>query len=403
MAQHSRTRARKDKRIVRRKPARKPARKAPRAKPLEPRAVEAALAGIAHDIRTPLTGIVALAELLVSSDIGAREREWAEALKGGAEHLAALTTLIIDAAKADATGLVLRREPFSPRALTQSVAQALAARAGTKSVRAEIAIAPDLPPLVAGDALRLRAALENLADNAVKFTGEGAVSFSAALERKARGKPRLVFTVADSGIGMTAAELKRLFRPFAQASEQVARQYGGAGLGLSFVQRVAKAMGGDLAVTSKPGRGTTFRLSIPVDLVDKYEAPEAEAARAAGRSLAILCAEDNPYGRVILNTILRELGHRVDFVDDGDGAVRAAARGGYDAVLMDVTLPGLDGFAAAKAIRALPGDAAQVLIVGISGRSGTEHEAAARAAGMNAYLGKPVSPARLAQVLLGML
>ena len=147
------------------------------------RAVEAALAGIAHDIRTPLTGIVALAELLATSDIGKREREWANAIKSGADHLAALATLIVDAVKADAAGLTLRHEPFSPRALAQAVGQALMARAGNKSIKAEIAIADDLPALVAGDALRLRAALENLADNAVKFTHDGAVALPSAGKR----------------------------------------------------------------------------------------------------------------------------------------------------------------------------------------------------------------------------
>ena len=143
------------------------------------RAIEAALAGIAHDIRTPLTGMVALAELLSSSDLSTREREWANAIKSGADHLAALATLIVDAARADTVGLGLRNEPFSPRALAEAVAQALSARAGNKNIKAAIAIARDLPALVSGDALRLRAALENLADNAMKFTQQGVVSFSA--------------------------------------------------------------------------------------------------------------------------------------------------------------------------------------------------------------------------------
>src|SRR5262252_3427103 len=141
-------------------------------------AVEAALAGIAHDIRTPLTGIVALAELLASSDLGAREREWANAVKSGADHLAALATLIVDGVKAHAKGLVLRAEPFSPRTLAEAVGAALAARASNKAVSANIKIADDLPAMVSGDGLRLRAALENLADNAVKFTQEGTVSFT---------------------------------------------------------------------------------------------------------------------------------------------------------------------------------------------------------------------------------
>lgn len=385
---------------TKRRGRRKPGKRAAKTGAPPPRAIEAALAGIAHDIRTPLTGIVALAELLASSDLGKREREWANALKSGAEHLAALTTLIVDAAKAEAKGLTLRREPFSPRALAQAVGQGLAARAGNKNVKTEIDIAPGLPATVAGDALRLRAALENLADNAVKFTRAGAVRFSAVSEPAARKRVRLVFTVSDSGIGLTAAELKKLFRPFAQASAEVARRYGGAGLGLVFVQRIAKAMGGELKVTSRQGRGSTFRLAVPVEVVAARPAAEAVDGRGApARALALLCAEDNPYGRVVMNTILTELGHRVDFVETGEAAVEAAARGGYDAVLMDVMLGGLDGLAATRRIRALPGRAGQLPVIGISGRGNAADEAAARAAGMNFYFIKPVSPGKLAQAL----
>ena len=373
----------------------------PRAdKPVSPRAIEAALAGIAHDVRTPLTGIVALAELLASSSLGPREREWANAIKSGADHLAALTTLIVDAAKAEAAGLTLRKEPFSPRALAQAVGQALIARAGNKDLKAEIRIADDLPAMVAGDAMRLRAALENLADNAVKFTGEGTVTFAAAAEPAGRGRVRLIFTVTDSGIGMSAAELKTLFRPFAQASAEIGRRYGGAGLGLTFIKRFAKAMGGDLTVASKKNEGSTFRFSALVDLIDAQPAADPGGARSSpARPLTILCAEDNPYGRVVMNTILTELGHRVDFVDSGEALVKAATSGGYDAVLVDVVLAGLDGLAATRAIRALPGKNGQVPVIGISGRNEAGGEEAARAAGMNFFFAKPVSPGKLAQAL----
>jgi CheY-like chemotaxis protein/nitrogen-specific signal transduction histidine kinase len=364
------------------------------------RATEAALAGIAHDIRTPLTGIVALAELLASSDLGQREREWANAIKSGADHLAALATLIVDAARAEAAGLVLRHEPFSPRALAETVGQALVARAGNGGVKAEIEIAPGLPAMVTGDALRLRAALENLADNAVKFTHEGGVRFSAAAEPAARGRVRMIFTIADSGIGMSAGELKLLFRPFAQASEQIARRYGGAGLGLAFVKRIAKAMGGDLKVTSRKGSGSTFRLTVLVERMEARSTAARSGVRAGPmRRLTLLCAEDNPYGRVVMNTILGELGHHVDFVESGEAAVKAATAGGYDAVLMDITLAGLDGIEATRRIRALPGRPGQVPVIAVTGRSESGSEEAARAAGMNFYFAKPVSPGKLAQAL----
>jgi CheY-like chemotaxis protein/nitrogen-specific signal transduction histidine kinase len=378
----------------------KRAKRVPRKTRQKTRSVEAALAGIAHDIRTPLTGIVALAELLASSDLGKREREWATAIKSGADHLAALTTLIVDAAKADAVGLVLRNEPFSPRALAQAVGQALVARAGNKSVKAEIEIAPGLPALVAGDELRLRAALENLADNAVKFTHQGGVNFSAGAELASRGRMRLIFKFTDSGIGLSAGELKLLFRPFAQASDEISRRYGGAGLGLMFVKRIAKAMGGDLKVTSKKGAGSSFRLTALVARVAARPVAQRDDARLGkARPLSILCAEDNPYGRVVMNTIIGELGHRVDFVESGEAAVQAAAGGGYDAVLMDIALAGLDGIEATRRIRALQGRAGTVPVIGISGCTEAGNEQAALAAGMNFYFAKPVSPSKLAEVL----
>jgi two-component system, sensor histidine kinase len=369
-------------------------------KDVQASAVEAALAGIAHDIRTPLTGIVALAELLASSDLGAREREWADAIKSGADHLAALSTLIVDAAKANVRGLVVRNEPFSPRVLAEVVGATLAARASNKALAADVRIAADLPAMVSGDVLRLRAALENLADNAVKFTDAGTVLFTADAETAARRRMRLVFTFTDSGIGMSAGELKKLFRPFAQGSAEIAKRYGGAGLGISFVKRLAKAMGGDLEVTSRKGHGSTFRLTVLVDHADLNPSSErTQGPAVAARPLSILCAEDNPYGRVVMNTILRELGHRVDFVETGEAAIDAVTRGAYDAVLMDVTLSGLGGLEATRRIRALPGKVGQTPVVAISGHDGVGDAQAARTAGVNHYFVKPVSPAKLAQVL----
>jgi CheY-like chemotaxis protein/nitrogen-specific signal transduction histidine kinase len=366
------------------------------------RAIEATLAGLAHDIRTPLAGILSLGELLATSGLGERERGWALAIKDTAAHLAALTTLIVDAARADAAGLVLRRQPFRPRELLRSVAALLTARAEAKGVAAEISIADTLPALLRGDRVRLRAALENLVDNALKFTEHGRIALSAAAEKAPRGRVRLVVSVTDSGIGLKPAEIRRLFRPFVQADENIARRYGGAGLGLALVKRSAEAMGGDLTVTSGPGAGSTFRFTAIVEKAAEAgdEGEERPGAPpSSGRSLRILCAEDNPYARVVLNTIVTELGHRADFVATGESAVDAVAGGGYDLVLMDVTLPGIDGMEAARRIRALPAPAQLMGIVGVSGGSGASAARNARDAGMNAYLVKPFTPTALARAI----
>jgi CheY-like chemotaxis protein len=359
--------------------------------------VETALATLAHEIRTPLNGILALSELIAAAELPEREREWASLVKGAAEHLANLTTLVVDGVRAHARGLALREEPFRPRALAEAVGGTLAARAEAKGLAANIVIAADLPELVSGDRVRLRAALENLADNAVKFTEAGQVGFSVA-SAPSRGRHRLTFTITDSGVGLTRAEIAKLFRPFAQANAAVARRFGGAGLGLVFVKRLAEAMQGKLAVESEAGRGSTFRLTVT--LAAAAARPAAARSRVAPtRSLRVLCAEDNPYARVVLNTILTELGHRTDFAGTGEAAVAAVERGDYDIVLMDVSLPGLDGLSAARAIRALPDGAAGVRIIGVSGRTEPADVEAALAAGMNAFLGKPVSAAALAQAL----
>src|SRR5262249_41872389 len=202
-----------------------------------------ALPVFAHEVRTSLTGVLALGELLARSDLGARERQWAADIKTSAEHLAALTTLVVDAAKVGAHSLTLQEEKFRPRDLLKALGATLAARAEAKGLTASVKIAADLPEWLIGDPVRLRAALESLLDNAVKFTEQGGVEWEARARRPARGRARLVFMVRDSGFGLTPAEIRRLSRPSPQPTPDAARRYGGAGLGLSIVKTLAERMG----------------------------------------------------------------------------------------------------------------------------------------------------------------
>jgi two-component system, sensor histidine kinase len=364
-----------------------------------PRAIEIALAGLAHDIRTPLTGILALSQLLQASDLPQRETGWAEAIRGAADHLARLTNIVVDAARAETAGLVLREEAFSLREFVDGIAGSLTARAQAKGLDADTAVTRTLPMRIIGDEVRLRSALENLIDNAVKFTERGSVGLSVSSKRAGRGRVTLSFVVRDSGMGMTAADLRRLFRPFAQASEDVARRYGGAGLGLVFVKRIANAMRGGLVVTSKLGRGSTFRLTATVASTAPAARKAAAGASVALPSLRLLCVEDNLYGRVVLSTILRELGHRVSFAGSGEAAVEAVASREHDAVLMDIALAGIDGLEATRRIRALPKPVGGIPIIGVSGRADVRDAEAAKAAGMNLYLRKPATPAELNEAL----
>ncbi|HEV7635987.1 MAG TPA: ATP-binding protein [Bradyrhizobium sp.] len=362
--------------------------------------VEAALAAFAHEVRTPLTGILAISDLLATSDLRERERRWVDTIKAGAEHLANLATLFVDAARGGRAGM--RRDLFDLRALARSAGDSLAGRAAAKGLQSQADISEKLPALVVGDAVRLRAALENLIDNAVKFTEQGGVTLSVKPVRGGQGKVGVAFAISDSGIGLTLAEIKRLFRPFSQANVSIASRFGGAGLGLSSVKQIARTMGGDIAVAQRRDGGTTFTLTVILARAKAQRAANsdqhADMAPDQARALRVLSVEDNPFGRVVLNTILTELGHQAEFIGRGEAATERIVEGDFDAVLMDMVLPGITGIEAIRQIRGLGPPLGRIAIIGVSGRG--DDEAASRAAGADAFLVKPVSPRALATALL---
>jgi len=377
--------------------ARKPA-----AKTAAPGIVETALATFAHEVRTPLTGILAISGLLATSDLDERERRWVDTIKAGAEHLASLATLFVDAARSGRSGFGVRRDFLDLRTLARNAGDSLAGRATAKGLQSRVEISEKLPAFVIGDPVRLRAALENLIDNAIKFTEQGGVALVVRPMRGAKGKIDVAFAISDSGIGLSLKEIKRLFRPFSQANVSIASRFGGAGLGLSSVKQLARAMGGDIVVTSRRGGGATFTLTVSLTLakVSKEASVglDAEISPDQVQGLRVLSVEDNPFGRVVLNAVLTELGHQAEFIGRGEAATERIAQGDFDAVLMDMVLPGINGIEAIRRIRALGPPLGRIAIIGVSGRG--EDEAASRAAGADAFLVKPVSPRALATALL---
>ena len=373
-----------------------------RAKPAEPGMIETALAAFAHEVRTPLTGILAISDLLATSDLGERERRWVDTIKAGAEHLASLATLFVDAAKSGKNAAGVRQDLFDLRALARNAGDSLAGRAAAKGLQSQVDISQKLPALVVGDPVRLRAALENLIDNAVKFTETGGVALAVKPIRSRKGKLSAAFEISDSGIGLTLNEIKRLFRPFSQANVSIASRFGGAGLGLSSVKALARAMGGDVVVAQRRGGGTTFTLMVTLARAKTSRAASSDSdvavSPAPGQTLRVLSVEDNPFGRVVLNAVLTELGHSAEFIGRGEAAPERIAQGDFDAVLMDMVLPGINGIEAIRRIRSLSPPLGRIAIIGVSGRG--DDEAASRAAGADAFLLKPVSPRALATALL---
>ena len=367
-----------------------------------PGMVETALAAFAHEVRTPLTGILAISNLLATSDLDERERRWVDTIKAGAEHLASLATLFVDAARSGGPGLQVRQDFFDLRTLARNAGDSLTGRAAAKGLKSSVDISEKLPGFAVGDPVRLRAALENLIDNAVKFTDHGSVALRVTPLRSTRGRIAVAFAVSDSGIGLTLAEIKRLFRPFSQANVSIASRFGGAGLGLASVKQLARAMGGDIVVTQRKGGGVTFTLKVVMaparEAVSDTSGANGDASPGLLPPLRLLSVEDNPFGRVVLNAILTELGHQTEFIGQGEAAPERIAQGAFDAVLMDMVLPGIDGIEAIRRIRALEPPLGRIAIIGVSGRGADE--AASRDAGADAFLVKPVSPRALATALL---
>jgi CheY-like chemotaxis protein len=363
--------------------------------------VETALAAFAHEVRTPLTGILAISNLLATSDLDERERRWVDTIKAGAEHLASLATLFVDAARSGGPGLQVRQDFFDLRTLARNAGDSLTGRAAAKGLQSSVDVSEKLPGFAIGDPVRLRAALENLIDNAVKFTDHGSVSLRVTPLRGTKGRIAVAFAVSDSGIGLTLAEIKRLFRPFSQANVSIASRFGGAGLGLSSVKQLARAMGGDIVVTQQRSGGTTFTFTVAMSpaksAVSATSGANGDASASSPQPLRLLSVEDNPFGRVVLNAILTELGHHTEFIGQGEAAPERLSQGRFDAVLMDMVLPGINGVEAISRIRALEAPLGRIPIIGISGRS--EDEAASRAAGADVFLVKPVSPRALATAL----
>jgi len=414
----SNSRVTRPKRLPKKRPAKRRIAAGARKSADQANVVEAALAVFAHEVRTPLTGILAISDLLATSELGERERRWVDTIKAGAEHLASLATLFVDAAKDhshDHSSAVssLREDLFDLRALARNTGDSLAGRAAAKGLQSTVHISEALPSLVVGDPVRLRAALENLIDNAVKFTEGGGVAMEAQPARlgkgtikgnvkgNAKGRVGVAFAISDSGIGLTLQEIKRLFRPFSQANVSIASRFGGAGLGLSSVKQLARSMGGDIVVAPRRGGGTTFTLTVALTAAGSGKpASSKDGGRAseASSALRVLSVEDNPFGRVVLNTILNELGHQAEFIGRGEAAIERIEQGAFDAVLMDMVLPGINGIEAIRRIRDLGPPHGHIAIIGVSGRG--DDEAASRAAGADAFLLKPVSPRALATALL---
>ncbi|PXA84684.1 hybrid sensor histidine kinase/response regulator, partial [Caulobacter sp. D4A] len=345
------------------------------------------LANMSHEIRTPMNGVLGIIHLLKRQGLSSEaDHLLGEALACG-RMLSTLLDDIIDFSRIEAGRLDVTPEPIDPADLVRSVARLLKGQAEHKGL-ALIVDAPDVG-IVLADPTRLRQALFNLVGNAVKFTLSGSVT----LRLRREGADRLAFEVADTGVGIAQDAQARLFQRFQQADASTTRRFGGSGLGLAITRRLAQMMGGEVEFSSIEGEGSTFRLTIAASSVAQPAQGDAVDEQML-QGLKVLVVEDNPTNRMVARRILEMLGAAVETAEDGLSGVEAAERG-FDLILMDVQMPGVDGLEASRRIRALPGPAGATPIVALTANVLAHQRATYLAAGMNGVAAKPISPTAL--------
>lgn len=362
------------------------------------------LAAMSHEIRTPLNAILGFAQLLDLSGLDDKRRGHVRAIMSASRSLMALLTDLLDLSQAEAGRLRIHRRAVDLHALVDEVAEWWSSSAADNGATLEVSIDPDLPAQILTDRGRVQQVLNNYLGNAVKFAGAARITLSVTPRQGPNGAALIRFAVADSGPGIPAADLARLFRPFVQVGPEETAS-GGWGLGLSICANIATAMGGAVGADSPPGEGARFWCDLPLDLPASAPAAQAPAPPAPRpdtppqRALRILLAEDNALNQEMLGAMLTGMGHQVTTALNGFEAVSAASSRGFDVILMDVMMPGLDGVGATERIRALGGAAAEVPIVACSAHVAPEMQARYLARGMTAVLPKPVDRAALARLL----
>ena len=346
------------------------------------------LANMSHELRTPLNGVIAIGDRLADEEDPLARRELAALVSSSGRLLEQVLGDILDVSKIEAGEFQLTTGPFDLAQLVRGMAELHAAAAEAKHLDFRWSVSPDAEGTYEGDSGRISQILSNLLANAVKFTAQGEVSLE--VDR------------VDTGVGFDEGIRERLFKRFVQADQSITRQFGGTGLGLSICAALAEMMGGGISAEASPGQGARFEVLLPlIRCATLAEAAAEDDGEISLEGMRVLVAEDHPTNRKVVEIVLEPFGVDLTMVGDGEAALRAMGEASFDAVLMDMQMPVMDGLSATRAIRAreVASGAPPVLVIMLTANAMEEHIAAAKAAGANLHLAKPLHPAQLLEAL----
>lgn len=355
------------------------------------RAKSAFLAMMSHELRTPMNGVLGLAHALRGTKLDAQQSEYLEMIEQSGHGLMTILNDILDLSKIEAGKLNLEVAPFDLRKLALQTRAVWSESARLKGLDLILEVSPSAPPWVSGDATRVRQILMNLVSNALKFTESGRVVIRLGGEAGGGG----TFSVTDTGVGMTAEQIGRLFTPFAQGDASIARRFGGTGLGLSICRQLAELMAGEIIVSSEPGVGSTFTVRLGLPAAAPLVAAPARAAVTQLDGARVLVVDDNLVNQTVARTILEAVGAAVAVAGDGHAALARLRIEDFDVVLMDVHMPGMDGVEAVRRIRAGEAGRTDLPVVALTADAMVGDAERLLAQGFDDAHPKPVQPAGL--------